>query len=405
MILTYRYRLSPTKGQRADLDDILEAQRELYNAALQERIDAYRKAGIARTYIDQTRGLTEWRKSDPEARSVPVSMQRATLHRVDRAFKGFFRRVSRARKPGFPRFRGRSSFDSFGFRENSGYEVQGNRMRFKGLRGTLRIHLHRPLPDGSRIRCCHLRRSIHGWHVCFVVDFPEAQTLSVGPRRVVGVDVGLTTLAVLSDGTVIPRLRADSDGQPRLRVLQRAVSRKAPGSRRRRLASRAVASFRAAIKRRRLNHLHCASAKLVGEYDVIAIEDIPIMGLASGPLAKNVRDASWGRFFTMLRYKAERAGKRIVAVDAQGTSQECTACRVQVTKTLGERWHECPNCGLSIDRDLNAAINILYRAGVGPGPLNVAGCGMRAGENIVRWLRDRTERRTIETLPSYCADS
>jgi putative transposase len=117
------------------------------------------------------------------------------------------------------------------------------------------------------------------------------------------------------------------------------------------------------------------------------VERLNVKGLANSALAKDVRDASWAKFISMLRYKAERAGARLIEVDPRNTSQECSGCGTEVPKDLADRRHDCPRCGLSIDRDLNAARNVLSRAGVGPGLLNVAGCGMRAGENLVseRW--------------------
>src|SRR5712664_3651901 len=154
MILTYRYRLLPTKQQHRALEAILEYQRQLYNAALEERIDAYRKANVTRTYFDQTKALTEWRQDDPEGSALPVNLQRATLKRLDEAYKGFFRRVKSGGKPGFPRFRGKGWFDSFGFREFSGITLTANRIRFKGMPGTLRIHLHRQMPHEALIRSC-----------------------------------------------------------------------------------------------------------------------------------------------------------------------------------------------------------------------------------------------------------
>ena len=143
-----------------------------------------------------------------------------------------------------------------------------------------------------------------------------------------------------------------------------------------------VTRCHAAVARRRTEHLHQASARLVRDYDAIAVEKLNVKGLAGGVLAKDVHDASWARFISMLRYKAERAGVRLVEVDPRNTSQECSGCGTTVPKNLGVRRHDCPHCGLSIDRDINAARNILNRAGVGPGLRNVAGCGMRAGENL-----------------------
>ena len=210
----------------------------------------------------------------------------------------------------------------------------------------------------------------------------EERIDAYGPREV-GIDLGIRSFATLSDGVCIPSLKAAHRAERRLRVVQRALSRKKPASRNRAKARLILARSHAAIARRRANHLHQASANLVRDYDLIAIEALNVKALARGNLAKSVRDAAWARFISMLRYKAERAGASLVEVNPRSTTQDCSGCGSKVPKGLGDRQHECQHCGLSIDRDLNAARNILYRAGVGPGLRNVAGSrGMRAGGNI-----------------------
>jgi len=380
MILTYRFRLLPTRRQHRALEAILESQRQLYNAALEERIDAYRKAGVARSYFDQAKALTEWRRQDPEATSLPANLQRATLKRLDEAYKGFFRRVSLGGTPGFPRFRGKGWFDSFGFREFRGIRLRDGMLRFRGMPGSLRVHWHRPMPPEVLIKCCTMRRDAKGWAVGFNVDHQPAPLRE--PARTVGIDLGIRTFAVLSDGGAIPSLRAARRAERRLRIVQRALARKLRGSRGRLKARREVWRCHAATVRRRANHLHQASARLIRAYDVIAIEALQVKGLARGALAKDVHDASWARFISMLAYKAERAGVRLIEVDPRNTTQDCSSCGARVPKELGERQHRCPHCELSIDRDLNAARNILSRAGVGPGSRNVAAFGMRAGVNL-----------------------
>ena len=391
MILTYRYRLLPTKQQHRALETILESQRQLYNAALEERIDAYRKAGITRTYFDQTKALTELRQSDPESSALPVNLQRATLKRLEDAYKGFFRRVKGGGKPGFPRFRGKGWFDSFGFREFDGISLKGRRLWFKSMPGALRIHLHRPMPADALIKSCTFRRDVKGWSVSFATEVPMPP-LRRGDRAV-GVDLGITTFAALSDAAFIPSLKAARKAERRLRIVQRALARKKGDSRNRRKARIAVARCHGATARQRANHLHQASARLVRDYDVIAVEALKVKGLARSALAKDVHDASWAKFISMLRYKAARAGARLIEVDPRNTTQDCSGCGIKVPKELGDRHHVCPHCGLSIDRDLNAARNILHRAGADPGLRNVAGnCGMRAGRNL-------------STTPSPCQEA
>ena len=380
VILTYRYRLLPSKRQHRALESILEQQRQLYNAALEERIEAYRKAAVTRTYIDQCRALAQWRKSDLEAAALPSCLQRWTLKSLHEAYQGFFRRISGGGKPGFPRFRGKGRFSAFGFREFSGIRLEESRLRFKGMPGSLRVHFHRPLPVGVSIRSCVFRRDAKGWFVGFAVEVPEAP-ISRGSRAV-AVDLGVATFAALSDGGVIPSLKAARRTERRLRVAQRRFARKIRGSNSRRKARIEVARCHATTKRVRANYLHQASARLVRDYDVIVVERLNIKGLARSALAKDVHDASWAKFISMLRYKAECAGSRLIEVDADFTSQECSGCGTLVPKKLSDRLHECDSCGLRIDRDLNAARNILARAGVSPGLRNVAGCGMRAGGNL-----------------------
>jgi putative transposase len=380
MILAYRYRLLPTKQQHQALEAILESQRQLYNAALEERIDAYRKANVTRSYFDQTKALTEWRQGDTEAAALPVRLQRATLKRLDAAYKAFFRRVKSGAKAGFPRFRGKGRFNSFSFHEFRGISRQTGRIRFNGMPGALRVHLHRPIPGEAVIKSCVFRRDAKGWILGLAVEVP-APPLRQG-ERAVGVDLGITTFAALSDGGVIPSLRAARLAERRLRTTQRSLARKKRGSKGRGKARSGVRRCHAATARRRADHLHQASARLVRDYDVIAIEALQVKGLARSNLAKDVHDASWAKFISFLRYKAAKAGTRLIEVDPRNTTQDCSGCGARVPKELGDRHHECPRCGLPIDRDLNAARNILNRAGVGPGLRNVAGCGMRAGGNL-----------------------
>jgi len=392
MLLTYQFRLLPTRKQHCALRDLLESQRLLYNAALEERIGAYRH-GVARSYCDQTMALTEWRRSDTDARSVPANMQRETLKRLDNAYQRFLQRLKRGLKPGFPRFKGASRWHSFGFREFTGIRFDGGRLRFKGMPGGLRVHLHRPCPNG--IRSCTFRRDAKGWKVGFSVDVPVSEPRVGGPS--VGIDLGITTFAVLSDGGFIPSLRAARKAERRLRLAQRSLARKQRHSRGRSKARQTLARCSAKVARSRSNHLHQAAAHLNDKYDVVALEALNLTGLNRGFLARDAHDAGWGKFRLMLRYKAERAGVQLIEVDPRGTSQECSGCGERVGKRLSDRVHSCPKCGLVIDRDLNAAVNIINRAGVGPGLLNVA---INASVQAEISVRPPSTAHRTESLPN-----
>ena len=264
--------------------------------------------------------------------------------------------------------------------------------------GPLRVHLHRQMPSDALVRSCTFRRDVKGWVIGFAIELP-AQPMREG-ERMVGVDLGIKTFAVLSDGGTIPSLRAARLAERRLRITQRALARKTRGSKGRLKARLGVRRCHAGAARRRANHLHQASARLLRDYDLIAIEALQVKALARSVLAKDVHDASWAKFISILRYKAARAGARLIEVDPRNKTQDCSGCGERVPKELGDRQHECPRCGLSIDRDLNAARNILHRAGVGPGLRNVAGCGMRAGGNLSELLAPyKTSVSQTETLP------
>ena len=372
MILTYRYRLLPLKSQHRALERLCAAQRELYNAALEERIDCYRKTGKPRTYIDQCKALTVCRRELPEMGALPANLQRWTLKRMDDAFQGFFRRVkTRNGKAGFPRFRGQGRWEAFGFAEFSGIQFDGRRLRFAGMPGGLKLHVHRPLPDGSDIRSCVFRRDGRGWRVSLQIAVAQEPKRSVASA--VGVDLGLKVFAFCSDNMVIPNPRIAQRAEKELRRRQRALARCKRASNRRLKVRVQVASLHRKIADTRNTWLHQKSAELVKRVDLIAVEDLKVSNMVRHPtLARSISDASWSRFVSMLDYKAAKAGGHLIRVDPRNTSQKCSGCDELVPKLLAVRTHACPTCGLKIDQDHNASLNIL-RAGIGAGALNVIG--------------------------------
>ncbi len=381
MILAYKYRLLPTKRQHEALERILEGERQLYNAALEERIDCYKKTGKTRTYYDQCKALTEWRRSDETACVVPIRLQRWTLKRIDGAFSDFFRRVkSKNGKAGFPRFRSIGRWRSFGFKEFSGgVQLNGRHLSFKGLPGRLRVHLHRKLPKNLAIKSCVFTQDHKGWAVCFLVEVFCRKRIS---NRSIGVDVGIVHLATLSNGEHIPNIRVAKRTERGMRIIQRAFSRCKYNSKRRKKTRQRVVQLHLKIKNTRRTYLHQVSKKLIKNYDLMAVEKLNVKVLAQSALASSVHDASWGILLNMLRYKAEKAGARLIEVDPKYTSQDCSGCGFRVKKKLSDRVHECPNCGLVLDRDVNAARNILHRAVVSPEVLNVEQWFGRVPRNI-----------------------
>ena len=356
VVLTYKYRLLPTKRQHAALADILESQRLLYNGALQHRIGAHRRIGKTPTLFDQFAELTELRR-DPSYREVPVTLQRWTLKRIDDAYAGFFRRLKSDGKAGFPRFRGKGRWRSFGFREFSGVRLDGNRFRFKGLPGSLRIHLHRPLP-ACRPLSCTFTRDHKGWNVS--LQYRVAVQALPTTAKQVGIDMGLTTLAMLSTGKAIPNPRVAKRAERELRRRQRALARCKRGSNRRRKVRDRVARLHAQVANARRTYLHQVSARLIREHDLIAVEKLNVKGLAAGMLAGSVHDAAWSTLRNYLAYKAVWAGREFFEVNCRNTSQTCPECGQVKAKSLAERVHRC-DCGCVLDRDHAAALVILQR--------------------------------------------
>ena len=377
-VLTYKFRLLPTRRQHRALAAVLESQRQLYNAALEERIECYRKSGRSLNYIDQFKSLTECRRAIPAMAALPVNIQRGTLRRLDEAFRAFFRRAKSGATPGFPRFRGKGWFDSFEFQEPDGIRFDGKYVRFKGMPSGLRVHMHRPMPSGQLLSV-KIKRDPKGWSVCFV------QRESTPAKRLValkiGIDVGIKTLAATSDGILIPNPRVARRADRAMRRAQRHLARCKRGSKGRQKARQRVARIHTKIANTRAAALHQISAMLVNRYDLIAAESLNIKGLCRTMLARDIHDASWAKLRDLLRYKAERAGAHFIEVDPKFTSQTCPDCGAVAKKTLAEREHSCP-CGCVLDRDVAAAKVILSRAGKGPGVLNVADCSERAPRSI-----------------------
>jgi len=296
VILTYRYCLLPLKSQHRALERLCASQRELYNAALEERIDCYRKTGKARTYMDQCKALTECRHELPDMGELPANLQRWTLKRMDDAFQGFFRRLkARKEKAGFPRFRGKGRWQAFGFAEFSGIRFDGKRLRFAGMPGGLKVHLHRELPEGADIRSCVFRKDGSGWFVCLQVAVPTPDKRAI--VSVIGVDLGLTVFAYCSDKVEIPNPRIARRAEKELRRRQRALSRCQRGSHRRHNVRAQVARLHRKITNTRNSWLHKESAGLVKRADLIVVEDLKVANMIRHPtLARSIADASWSRF-------------------------------------------------------------------------------------------------------------
>jgi putative transposase len=364
VIRTFRFKLKPTRAQHQYLRDALEHSRQLYNAALEERIDCYRKTGHGRTYFDQTSALTALRNDENFSRYA-ISMQRAPLKAVDFAYKAFFSRG------GYPRFKGREWFKSIAWTDQYGWSFMGEAFRAKGI-GTIRVHQHRKIP--AEAKTARIKRQGRHWYI--LVGCPVEIPANDNAQSAIGLDLGLSSFAALSDGTLIPAPRHARASHAKQRRLQRALARCKRGSKRRRLARNRLSAHHARIARiRQTDHFQLA-ANLCRRFGMIAIEKLNIKGMAKSRLARSVNDAAWGRFIQILCDKAESAGVRVVKVDPRHTSQTCPECGTVEPKALSQRVHRC-ECGYEDDRDVAAAKVILMRAAHGPPEGNVGECAVR----------------------------
>ena len=363
MVRVYRYRIYPTRAQDVALRETLYRLRELYNAALQHRRDAYRKSGATVSAYDQMRELAGVREVRPEYASIHTHLLQDAITRLDRAYRAFFRRVKAGETPGFPRFKGRGRYRTFTFKDAANHNgvrllAGGKRVKLAGI-GNVKVKLHRPV--GGRIKQASVSLDGDGhWYIAFACADVPARPLPPLDTSV-GIDVGITTFAALSDGTMVDNPRPYEMAQRSLATAQRRVSRRKRGSKRRRKAVELLAKQSARVQRVRLDFHHKTAHAIVQRFGSIAVEDLNVKGLARMRLAKQVHDAGWAQFTTILEAKAESAGREFYRVDPRGTSQECSGCQERVPKGLRVRVHACPHCGLVLDRDVNAAVNVQAR--------------------------------------------
>ena len=354
--ITYKYRLYPTKRQQEILDGTLDLCRELYNAAIQERREAWRLNRVSVNFAQQSAQLPDIKEVRDDVAGVYSQILQDILHRVDKTFKAFFARVKRKEKAGYPRFKGANWYDSFTYPQ-LGFTLSGNKLKLSKI-GSVKIRQHRPIE--GEVKTLTIKREGGKWYACFSVEC-EPKPLPANAESV-GIDVGLTAFATFSDGTEIDNPRYYREAQRKLRKAQRRVARRKKGSQRRRKAVLLLQKVHAYIRNKRADFHHNLSHWLIKEHGLVAVEDLNIKGLAAGMLAKSVRDAGWSSFIKMLAYKAESAGRLLIKVNPRGTSQTCL-CGAHVPKTLSQRWHECVACGLSAQRD-HVSAQLILRLGL-----------------------------------------
>src|SRR5712692_5025686 len=394
----YKYRLYPNKKQAEKLQWTVDRARELYNAAIQERRDAYeirvkrhpnshdeatRKQLTqehALNYNQQATQLPEMKELRPEYNDIHSQVLQDVLRRVDKAYKAFFRRIREGKTPGYPRFHGYGRYESFTFPQSGFSLTADNRVCLSKI-GSFKVKFpqgKKARPPVGEMKTCTIKREANHWYVIFTCAV-EQEVVYHPREEAIGIDLGLLHFATLSDGSTIENPRHLRQVENKLKKLQEALSGKRRGSKRGRKAAQQVGKAHLHIRHQRRDFHHKEARKLVTTYQTIVFEKLAPSNMSKRPkpkqdeatgqylpnrasakagLNKSILDAGWGQFQQICVNKAECAGSRILFVSPKYTSQICSGCGTIVQKDLEERWHEC-SCGCSLDRDHNAALNIL----------------------------------------------
>jgi putative transposase len=380
MRTAYQYCLRPTASQSARMQNWLELLRRQYNYRLGERFTWYEQNRCDLNacplichlpdlkdnpdYYSQKRDLVNSKALFPEYRDINAQVLQNVIERVKKTFDRWLKGDCNSKKSGKPRFKGIGRYRSFTFPQMKQDCLEGKFIQLPII-GKVKLIQHRLLPDGFKIKTATVTRKVDGWYVTLSLEdasvpvlTPDTPTLD----NTVGIDMGLKTFLVDDSGNDEPIPQHYRKAEKQLKRLQRSLSRKKKGSNRRQKAIKRVAKAHLKVANQRKDFHYKTAKKLLQRGKHVAHEKLNIKGLAKSRLAKSVNDAGWGQFLQILSIKAERAGLLTIAVNPNGTSQDCSGCGTKVLKQLKDRLHACPECGLIIDRDHNAAINIKHRA-------------------------------------------
>ena len=377
---TYQVRAYTSASGYARIASVLLNCAQLYNAALEEWKAAYRHKGhslsVSRTKFDQTKEFTGVRSDNPEFwGAVSVQIGRGVLSRLDRARQSFYRRVEKGETPGFPRFKSASRWNTIELPETTEAMVKnqgrGYVVRINGL-PTLRLKKGMELPSTAKLKTITItKRGKRLWvNLAYAVEHEPLQT----NNSAVGLDMGVSDRLALSTGE---RLVKRHKPNYKLRRAQQRMSRCRKGSRRWKQRRAVLANLQNRERIRNRNECHRITTDLVRRFGLIVIEDLNIKNMSTSAkgtiekpgkhvrlksgLNRSINEQTWGTIRQQLAYKAVWAGRRLAVVDPRHTSQTCSRCGVVDRKARVGKRYECTFCGLTMDADVNAAVNILHR--------------------------------------------
>jgi len=382
----FKYKLYPSKSQTNILEEQLELCRQAHNLLLDYCKQQYKETGKNPTQFDLNNLLITIKRFRPEFSLVFSQVLQNITKRIKDGYTNFYARRKAGLKAGLPRFKKHGWYKSITYPQ-FGFKIEGSKLVLSKI-GKVLIRQHREIQ--GQIKTLTVKRMPSGKWYAFFSCIVEAQTREK-PLEDVGIDVGLHSYAVLSDGTQIENPRLYRRAEKKLCHLQRGLSRKVRDSRNWMKSKVKVARHHERIANRRTDVLHKASRKIADTYETLYVEDLKITNMVRNHcLAKSISDAGWGRFIGMIAYKVEGTGGQLIQVDPRSTTQICSWCGEKVEKSLSDRMHECPCCGLVMNRDENAALNILAR-----------GREIRRGPPEFRPAEDKTTTPPLETVQVY----
>jgi len=381
MRTAYQYRLRLTTAQETTIDEWLELCRRQYNYRLAERFNWWEQNRCDVNacplicylpelkenpdFYSQKRDLVNSKKLFPEYKELPSHTLQDVVARVEKTFERWLNGDSNGKRSGKPRFKGRGRFRSIGFPDPIKPEhIDGRFIQLPKI-GKVKLILHRPLPDGFKVKTAAIVKKADGYYVTLSLQDSSVPVLSPNlptMDNTIGIDMGLKAFLVDDAGAEVAIPQFYRKAQKRLKRAQRSLSRKKKGSSNRKKAIKRVGKAHLKVANCRKDFHYKTAKKLINKGKNIGHEALNIKGLAKTRISKSVNDAGWGTFLKILEIKAERAGLLAIPVNPNGTTQDCSRCGVKVPKTLADRWHSCPHCSCELDRDHNAAINIKQRA-------------------------------------------
>lgn len=353
----FKYRIFPTSKQITTLNKTLDGCRWLYNHFLEQRKNAWESEKKSLSRYDQSNALKQLKQEHLFLTDIFSQVLQNISTRIDLAYRAFFKRLKSGDKPGYPRFRGKFRYDSFTYPQ-SGFKLLKNVIQLSKI-GGIKIKLHRPI-EGT-IKTCTVKRTLTGkWFVSFTCDI-EHKPVKQPVESSIGLDMGLEKFITFSDGEQVTNPRFFRKEEKALASAQRKFSKQKKASIARIKARKVVARVHERINWKRHNFAHQLSNKIIGKYNTICVEDLSINDMQRDNFScinKSISDAAWRMFLDCLDYKAEYAGKKVIKINPAFTSQNCSGCGYRQKLKLSDRMYHCPCCGLSLNRDHNAAKNI-----------------------------------------------